>query len=216
MKVLLFANGLITEGSVVQSQLAAADGQHIVCADGGALHARAHGLSPHTIIGDMDSLSPEHVAEFQAAGSQIIRYPAEKDASDLELALLHCRDIGAKSLSILGALGGRFDQTLANLLLLTLPDLRDMSIAIIDGEQTIGLLRPGAHDIIGQPGDTVSLIPLSASVDGIRTRGLKFPLNDESLIAGPARGISNVMLSDRAGLSFRQGTLLLAHTVGRA
>lgn len=216
MKVLLFANGIITRGGAVRRVLAAAGGHRIVCADGGALHARAHGLLPNVIIGDLDSLSPEQVADFQAAGSQIVSYPAEKDESDLELALLHCQEIGADMVTILGALGGRLDQTLANLLLLTLPELQDLSVKIVDAEQTVRALRPGAHDILGQPGDTVSLIPLGHSVDGIRTRGLKYPLRGESLILGPARGISNVMLGNRAGLSFRQGKLLIAHSIGRA
>lgn len=216
MKVLLFANGIISPGSVLSAVLAGAGGACVICADGGALHARSFGLSPHTIIGDLDSLSPEQVAEFRADGCQIISYPAEKNETDLELAMLHCREIDAASVTVLGALGGRVDQTLANLLLLTLPALSGMAISLVDGEQTIRALRPGSHEIRGEAGDTISLIPLSASVDGIRTVGLKYGLHDESLRSGPARGISNVMLGSSARLSFGSGALLLLHSRGRA
>ncbi len=216
VKVLLIANGVISQGAKIQRLLAEAGAYCVVCADGGALQARALGLRPHTIIGDIDSLRPAEVADFKAAGSVILSFPAEKDETDLELSLLHCRDIGAESVTILGALGGRFDQTVANLFLLTLPTLADMRITLVDGEQTITVLSPGRHPLVGEKGDTVSLMPLSAGVDGITTHNLKYPLNDESLPQGPARGISNVMLADRAEVSFRRGKLLLVHTLGTA
>jgi len=216
VKVILFANGELNRGLMLDRLLASLDSPGVVCADGGALHARALGLRPHTIIGDLDSLSAEQVAAFEAAGAEIIRHPPEKDETDLELALYSCRQAGARSIQILGALGGRFDQTLANIFLLTLPDFRDLRIEIIDGDQSIRLLRPGSHQVGGARGDTISLIPLSSKVQGIRTRGLQYPLADETLRLGPARGISNVMLTEEAAVEFAGGLLLLIHTSGRA
>ena len=216
MKILLFANGPISAGSAIEAALAAGKDHRVICADGGALHAVAHGLTPHAIIGDFDSLTPAQAEQFRALGSRIMRYPAEKNETDLELALLHCRDIGADAVTILGALGGRLDQTLANILLLTLPQLRSMAISIADGEQVIRVLQPGAHELIGESGDTISLIPLGGPVHGITTRLLEYPLRGESLLSGPARGLSNVMLAERATLSFTDGALLLSHTRGRA
>lgn len=189
---------------------------HILAADGGALNALKLGLAPQTIIGDLDSLSAEQLEEFSAAGAEILRFPMEKDETDLELALRWCADKGASAIVVLGALGGRFDQTLANVHLLALPDLRDIQIELVDGEQNIRLLRPGTHNIEGRIGDTISLIPLGGKASGITSRGLKYPLRDESLEFGPARGISNVMRCDSAGLELRSGLLLVIHTRGRA
>lgn len=216
LNVLLFANGELNRGAMLDRLLASLDSPRVVCADGGALHARALGLSPHTIIGDLDSLKAEQVAAFEAAGAEIIRHPPEKDETDLELALHYCRRIGAKSVQILGALGGRFDQTIANIFLLMLPDFRDMRIEIIDGDQRIRLLGPGSHQIDGARGDTISLIPLSGKAQGITTRGLQYSLADETMQMGPARGISNVMQTDESVVEFAGGLLLLVHTSGRA
>ncbi len=188
----------------------------VICADGGALHARALGLTPHTIIGDLDSLTAEQVADFKAAGADIIQYPPEKNETDLELALRHCQQIGASAIFILGALGGRFDQTIANIHLLAHPAFSDMRIEAIDRDQVLRLLKPGSHRIMGERGDTVSLIPLAPAVNGITTSQLQFPLRDETLYLGPARGISNVMLADRSAVEFACGLLLLVHTSGRA
>lgn len=215
MHVLLFANGELNRGVMLDRLLHSLDSPQVVCADGGALHAQQLGLKPHAIIGDLDSLSGEQVARFKTAGAAIIQHPPEKDETDLELALRHCREIGASSIHILGALGGRIDQTLANILLLMLPALRDIRIQIVDGDQSVRLLRPGDHVISGARGDTISLIPLAAA-EGITTGGLQYPLADDALPVGPARGISNVMLLDEAEVIFRRGLLLLVHKSGRA
>lgn len=216
MNILLFANGEFKRGQMVTLLLNTLDSPRVICADGGALHARALGLTPHTIIGDFDSLTDEEVERFLAAGAEIIQHPPEKDETDLELALHHCRQIGASEIFILGGLGGRFDQTIANILLLTHPAFSDIRIDVIDGDQVLRLLQPGRHQFDGERGDTVSLIPLSAAAVGITTWQLQYPLQDETLVLGPARGISNVMLGDSAAIEFASGLLLLVHTSGRA
>lgn len=213
MDILLLANGELKRGVMLERLLNSLDSPRVICADGGALHARALGLTPHTIIGDLDSLTTQEVARFKAAGAEIIQHPPEKDETDLELALHHCQNIGAESVCILGALGGRFDQTLANIHLLMLPALRNILVEVVDGDQKIGLLRPGAHDIQGRPGDLISLIPL-VSAERITTRDLQYPLRGETLRFGPARGVSNVIVGNRPAVHFRHGLLLLVQICG--
>ena len=216
MRVLLFANGVVTEGKMLRRALDDAHTARIVCADGGALHARRFGLTPDIIIGDLDSLTAAETAEFASGGVQIQPYPTQKNETDLELALAHCVDIGARSVSVIGAFGGRIDQTLANIQLLALPSLRDTRLLLVDGDQSLRLLRPGAHEILGALGDTISLLPLTDEAVGISSAGLRYPLRDDTLPLGPARGISNVMTEAKAQVTLRHGRLLLAHTVGRA
>ena len=69
--------------------------------------------------------------------------------------------------------------------------------------------------IRGQPGDTVSLIPLAGDVHILATAGLAWPLRDEWLRFGPARGISNVMETAEARVTITSGSLLCIHTDGR-
>ena len=216
MQILLLANGEFNHGVMVARLLDSLDAPTVICADGGARHARSLGIAPHTIIGDLDSLSADEAAAFKAAGAEIIQHPPEKDETDLELALRHCRLLGATSIAILGAFGGRIDQTLANILLLAQPEYSDIDIVAVDGDQSLRLLRPGRHGIEGESGDTISLIPLSGAAEGIRTRRLLYPLRGERLRRGPARGLSNVMLGGSAEIEFDAGLLLLVHTRGRA
>jgi len=216
MHILLFANGLAKYGKMVQRVLDEIQFPYIVCADGGALNAVKFSFTPQVIIGDLDSLTDDRVADFESSGASIIRYPAEKDETDLELALHWCAEHQAKQIYIVGGLGGRFDQTLANIYLLSLPQLRDIHIEVVDDNQSIRLLPPGEHPIDGSIGDTISLIPIGDRVRGITTQALKYPLQDEDLILGPARGISNVMIEKQAMIKIREGLLLMVHTIGRA
>ncbi len=215
MQVLIFANGEARRGSMVDQAMRRLSTAHLLCADGGALHAQKFGLEPQTIIGDLDSLTEGQVAGFAAAGVEILRFPAHKDETDLELALTWCLENHASEIVIIGALGGRIDQTLANIVLLALPKLQNTPIELVDGESSLRLLRPGPHGIEGRAGDTISLIPLAEAARGITTANLEYPLRDESLPLGPARGISNVLSADRATIEIESGLLLLIHTRGR-
>lgn len=182
----------------------------IVCADGGVSNALALGLRPHVVVGDLDSISPELRGELQRDGVQFIAYPSRKDETDAELALRYCIARGAKSILFIGALGRRLDHSLANLLLLADPMWRSASVRIIDGQATIELCSSRC-EISGRPGDIVSLLPLGGDAKGVRTEGLEYPLNDETLLFGPARGVSNVMLSNRAVITVREGLVLVIH-----
>jgi thiamine pyrophosphokinase len=215
-KVLIFANGEPNDGEMVQRALHTGHDAHVIAADGGARVAHFFGLTVHTVIGDMDSLPPNELKRLQARGAQILRYPPEKDHTDLELCLQHAAQQGANWIRIIGGIGGRFDQVLANVLLMTLPDLVGCDVELVAGKQAIRLLPTGVHHIQGDPNDTISLIPIAGHVRGIRTQGLRYALIDETLHFGLARGVSNVMQAHVAQVQIQEGILLLVHTVGKA
>lgn len=215
-QMLIFANGDINDGAMVRRALAAATEPTIVAADGGARAALYFGYLPHLVIGDLDSLSAVEIQNLTARGVELRRYPPEKDETDLELALRYAAEQRADHVRIVGGIGDRLDQTLANMYLLALPELTGLDVTFVAGKQEIWLLHSGTHTIEGSPGDTLSLIPLGGAVEGVSTDGLYYPLRDETLAFGPARGVSNVMQHDQAQVSLREGVLLVIHTVGRA
>jgi len=110
-------------------------GDVVVGADGGAARARAWGLTVDVIVGDMDSLAEEEQAALARQGGRFIHHPRAKDETDLELALNYALEAGAEEIVILGALGGRLDHTLGNVLLLTLPHLAGMPTRIVSHGQ---------------------------------------------------------------------------------
>jgi thiamine pyrophosphokinase len=214
--VLVFANGDLNDGPAVQAALSHAADARVIAADGGARLALACKRVPHIVIGDFDSLSQDDLAELLSMGADIERYPAAKNETDLELALLAAAEQGATWIRVLGAVGDRIDQTLANITLLTLPDLAGRDVRMVAGRQTLWLAGPGEHRLDGAPGDTISLIPLDGDAENVRTAGLEYPLKGETLRFGPARGVSNVIRRTPARVSFDAGRLVVIHTVGRA
>ena len=224
MRAIIFANGEFTDPQGARDLLRSAD--LVIAADGGTRHALAVGVCPHVIIGDLDSLSPDEQARLEVragpASSHIVRFSPRKDETDLELALLYAVCEGATEIVVLAALGGRLDQTIANLLLLALPELRDLDVRIVEGTQTAFLVQGGRDGcdggderlIEGRPGDTVSLIPLGGDAVGVTAEGLEWPLHEDSLRFGPARGVSNVLAAEQARVRVRQGVLLCVVTRG--
>lgn len=206
-RAIIFANGLI-EGYEAVLDLIEKD-DVIIGADGGSLHCLRLGLTPHFLIGDFDSLSEAELSHFAEKGARIIRHPARKDFTDLELALLHAKNLGATQIWVFGGLGLRWDQTLANLLLPASTELMDVNIRLVDGRQELIMLHSGRKlSIQGKSGDFVSLIPVSGDAHGVTTTGLEYPLDNETLYLGSTRSISNILIKTSGTVSLLQGSLL--------
>ncbi|MDX1435198.1 MAG: thiamine diphosphokinase [Anaerolineales bacterium] len=215
MQTIIFANGIINPATAVRELLKAAE--FVIAADGGARHCLALELTPDVLIGDFDSLTPAEIARLEAAGAELIRHPARKDHTDLELALAHAAARGATAVTILGGLGGRLDQTAASLLLPASPDRRKLSIRLVDGRQSARVLHgPGSLDLAGRPGDTLSLLALAGDAIGITTSGLEYPLQNQNLAFGSSHGISNALIGERAELRLEAGLLLVVQIEGLA
>jgi thiamine pyrophosphokinase len=192
----------------------------VVAADGGARAAAALGLRIDVVVGDGDSLGEAALATLEAGGVVVERAEVAKDETDAELAVLAALKRGADRLTVLGALGGvRLDHELANVGLLALPALRGVPCVLLDPRARVRLLDAPAPDgraleadLPGPAGTIVSLLPLDPIVEGITTRGFVYPLSDEPLRLGAARGISNVRSSDHPGLTIRRGRLLVVES----
>jgi thiamine pyrophosphokinase len=213
---LVFANGDLNPGPAVEKARHVPKSALIVVADGGLRNALTCNRYPDIVIGDMDSIDLADLAEVEQRGVEIQRFSVDKDETDLELALLIAAKRGCDPIRVFGAIGDRLDQTIGNVYLLALPELRDRDTRLVSGKQTVWLAHPGEHVIVGEPGDTVSLLPIGAEITEIVTDRLKYPLRRETLLFGPARGMSNVMLENEARVTFDGGLLLIIHTIGQA
>ena len=192
----------------------------VVAADGGAAAAGALGLTVDVLVGDADSIAPAESERLAAAGVAVEAALVDKDETDTELALLAALRRGATEITVLGAFGGgRLDHALANIALLAHPSLAARSIELLDGRTRVRLLvAPGPDGgaatlaLDGRVGDLVSLLPVDGDVEGVTTSGLRYPLVDEPLPLGPARGVSNVRLAAAARVTLRRGRLLVVES----
>ncbi len=208
MEALLFANGVHTQRDerfwrVLPYEL-------IIAVDGGLHRLREMNMHPHVYVGDEDSVHPDWIAALEREGIRILRFPREKDQTDLELAALYAVEQGAEVLHFFGALGGRWDQSLANLFLALHPKLRGRRLYFYaDGQVLFPIYR---HAVVrGKPGDTVSFLPLEGPVRGVTLKGFRYVLQDGEFLPGSTLGISNVLEAEEGVVDIRQGVLLGIH-----
>ena len=209
MNVLVIAGGPDPGSALIKKCAAQAD--KIYCADRGAQWAYQAGIKPDLVVGDMDSVNDSTLDRVDADGVRTMRYPVEKDMTDTQIALEVAISEGARSITLLGALGGRVDHTLANISLMSSYHRRGIRIAIMDnntamfvGERTITFRAV--------KGSTVSIFPVEEGVRVLRIEGLYYPLNDLVIPMDGTLCISNQMISDRVILDVRNGSILLIVT----
>jgi len=180
----------------------------VVAADSGVDGAHGLGLRVGLAVGDFDSASPGAAERVAAAGGRVERHPAVKDATDLELALDAALARRPSRVVVLGGAGGRFDHWLAVAFLLASPLYAGVAVQARWAAATVTVVRSSPAELVGTPGDVVTLLPVHGTAGGVRTEGLRYPLRDEDLPPGTTRGVSNVLLGTTAHVSARSGVLL--------
>lgn len=224
MRVVIFVNGNVQDYDLLERFLQPDD--YLIAADGGANHCLALNRIPHALIGDLDSVDPATVDKLAARQIYIERHPPAKSETDLELALVyalrvvdeharqHAKDRRISELVLVGAMGGRLDQTLGNVLLLAQREW-PIPLLLVEGNTVAHVVFPSQPIALrAGVGDTVSALPLSDVVTGITYTGMRFPLHDHTLTLGSTRGISNVVVEAPATVRITSGKLLMVETLG--
>ncbi|HXF98948.1 MAG TPA: thiamine diphosphokinase [Gaiellaceae bacterium] len=182
-------------------------GAPVVAADGGLEHARALGLEVALAVGDFDSASPEAVAAAEVAGIRVEQHPAEKDATDLELALDAALALAPQRILVLAGDRGRLDHLLSLVHVLGLERYAGAELDAWIGPAQVHVIR-GERTLGGTPGELVSLLALHGAAEGVTTEGLAYPLAGERLEAGSSRGVSNLFVAATARVAVARGLLL--------
>ena len=222
MKCIIIAGGLFNreqeEGRKLDRFLKKAD--LIIAADSGANHLKAMGIIPHYIIGDLDSIHPGTREFFEGEKVEFIKYPSRKEKTDTDLCVSFSLEKGATDITLAGSTGQRLDHTLSNIFLLR--KLADMNVSarIIDGHNEIYLLTSSgenssgdfhgaALELEGSPGEFLSLIPISETVEGITLEGMEYPLENKTIEFGSSLGVSNRFSGRKAEIFLGKGCLLI-------
>jgi len=186
-------------------------GATVIAADGGAELARRLGLAVDLVVGDLDSISAATLAGI----AQVERHAAEKDATDLELALQAALRLEPERILVLGSAGGRLDHLFGSLLLLAAEDYAGVGIDAEIGPAAVHVVR-GERILRGEPGEPISLFAVHGPASGVVTHGLVYPLRAETLEPGSSRGVSNVFAAPEARIGLERGVVLAVRPSGSA
>ena len=180
----------------------------VIGADSGVEHARALGLEVDIAVGDFDSIDPEVLASLR--NCEIRRHPADKDATDLELALDIALESGARRGIVIGGHGGRLDHLLGNAFVIASHRYADLSPRAIMGDALVTVVHPGAPvELIGEPGEQLTVLAVHGPATGVHIDGLAWPLQDATLHPGSTLGLSNRFLTSTARIRVGSGSLLV-------
>jgi thiamine pyrophosphokinase len=209
MHWVIVANGSMADAARFTAVFAGADA--VVGVDGGAEHCLRLNVVPDYVVGDLDSISSPARATLERAGAVFRKFPVRKDFTDTELAVELAWTKGATRITFLAVTGTRLDHTLGNINLLHRTLELGLAARILDDRHEIHLVDR-ILSLSGNPGDLLSVLPVSAQVHGITLRGLEYPLEEASLARGSTTGISNVFQENRVEVRVGKGVVLVIRT----
>ena len=137
-----------------------------------------------------------------------MRHPADKDATDLELALDEALSSQATRIVVAGGAGGRLDFVVANALALAHPRLAAVEVDAVFGVARLHVVR-GDRALEGTPGEVLSLLAVGGPAVGVRTNGLRWSLDGQDLPAASGWGVSNEFAVADASVSIEAGVVLV-------
>jgi thiamine pyrophosphokinase len=185
----------------------------VVAADAAGEWCSGLGRTPDLVVGDFDSALPGAEARLAASGSEVVRFPADKDVTDLELAITAAKDRDAGPIVVTAAFSRRLDHTLAAV------------GALVRAGAGARACEPGWSAWVCGPGNPVELdAPAGATFSvlgvgdatGVSVSGAAWPLKGEPLPALSGRGVSNLAAGGPLRVSVESGTLVVFLTDGRA
>jgi len=200
-KALLVVGGEVPPKSAIESRFPSFRG--VCAADSGLETVHAWGLEPDLIVGDMDSLTrPELLKAYPEAETRIVS--RMKDETDTELGLRMLHERGYRDILLAGGGGGRLDHLLA------IRALFERAIRPREWwtarERVI--LADGPVEATLSAGTIVSVFPLSRGASGMKSSGLRWPL--QGLVWGAGEyGVSNEALGGPIRIESGIGDLLV-------
>lgn len=197
-RAVIMAAAEITEYSFYIPQ----SGDYVICADRGYVHALKLGITPDILLGDFDSLETPLPTEVE-----IRTYPAEKDETDLQIAISCALEKGLKNILVIGATGGRTDHFLANVFLLYWAKERGAAVVLEDENTRIRLLE-GSLTVKNRKNTYLSLLALCGDAQ-VSVSGVKYPLERATLPFGSTLGVSNEFTEENAHIEVHRGSVLV-------
>jgi len=205
LETLLITNGII-ESTEYLSELVKKN-INIICADGAVRYLRSIQQLPSCVIGDLDSISQDDLDWIKNNDVPIVLYDTRKDYTDTELAIRYALELGSTTITLTGALGGRFDHSLGNLFLLVLIHKHNCVGIIHEMDYEIRLITK-RETLDWKIGETVSFVPVSETVEEVTLTGFEYPLERETLYQGHTRSISNIVAQADQMVEVGSGMLL--------
>ncbi len=208
MNCIIMGNGKVDDLGYCRQFISEED--YIICCDGGISHLKALDIIPSVIIGDLDSASIADLEYFTSKNVPIMKYNTKKDETDMEISINEALKMNPQEILIFGAIGTRFDHSMANAHILKKALDKGIKACLINEHNKV-YMTDKKFQIFGNKGDIISLLPFTEKVTGVTTKNLEYPLNNATMYYGSAWGLSNVMQDSYAEIDLKNGILFVIY-----
>lgn len=210
----VIVSGGMLEEEFVTSVLENQEIEFVIGVDKGLEYLYHHNIQPNYIVGDFDSVSNEILQYYEKETKVPIRkFNPVKDASDTEIALRLCLDLGRKNILILGATGSRVDHIWANIQCLKIGLDAGADVRIADSHNQIRIINKAVTLLKAEAyGPYFSVFPLGECVEKFNIEGAKYPLHNHKLTAYDSLCVSNAFEQEEVRISFPKGIVVLMET----
>lgn len=209
MHAIIFTNGTYEDLSFYQKYLKAHASATIIGVDGGANFIHLLNKTPDYIVGDLDSIDQAVLNQYKTAGVPIEQHACQKDETDTELAIQYCIQQNYTDVTLLGALGSRFDHSFGNLYLLNRLLKAGIPAKMVNTYNQIQL-TDHTLKLQEKPGTTLSIMAFTDEAKGVTLKGFQYPVEAGTMNHyQPGYGISNVAVLPEQIIQVKEGTLLI-------
>lgn len=207
MKAVIISGGKAPSLNLIKKQIS--KDTVIICADSGADCLYEYDITPHYIIGDLDSINKKCLEFFKSKKQvKFDVYPSHKDFTDTYLALKKAMELRCSEITFLGCTGTRMDHFLGNLGLLKNCLDNNIKSSMLDDNNKI-FITDSNMTIDGKKGSYFSLQAFWGEVSSLSIKGCKYELHNYNLFPGDSLTVSNEFEDSRVYVSFSSGILLV-------
>lgn len=179
----------------------------VIAADGGYRHCIDCGITPDTVIGDLDSLGDK------PDGCALLRLPIEKDDTDALAAIRYGLREGYEEFHMLGGTGGRFDHTVANMQSLVFLSKQKKKGFLYGKDCIVTAVTDRSAAFPENASGTVSVFSAEDRAEGVCETGLKYSLNDAVITNDFPIGVSNSFTGEKSLITVKKGTLHIIYPI---
>ncbi len=187
----------------------------LLAADGGYRIFKKNKQVPHALIGDFDSI-PFNIKNkiFSKKldvykNTEIVRYSAEKDDTDMIAAIRYGLQKGCKQFHLFGGCGKRTEHTIANIACLSFLKENGACGFLYGDNHTYTVIKNEKLWFPECQKKYLSVFAVGEAACGVTLVGVKYPLKNAVLSKNYPMGVSNEFLGNEVEVSVVAGELLL-------
>ncbi|GAB4139042.1 MAG: thiamine diphosphokinase [Ignavibacteriales bacterium] len=209
-KALIVANGFQQKKALIK-KLNKLGFDFVVAADGGANNLMKINVIPDVVIGDFDSIESSTL-NWAKKKSKLIQINRQND-TDVEKAIKYLIKEKFTEAIILGGTGDRLDHSIANIGFIIKYSNR-IKLFLIHINSILYTISQ-ATEFNVKKGETISLYAFDPKTK-LTSSGLKYKLNNSSLMFGEKDSTSNVAASDKIKIEAKDGIAVIVRNLSEA